>query len=436
MYPLFIIGIIFIFIGASIGINPKDNFEIAKKIYKSGNYYETIEILEELIDSGEKNNEIIVLLKKARDSKTIYNKNQYSKANSEFKKGNYDNSLSILNSVIENEPDNIQFIKLRDKIVNEIANNEEKRISIERQNKISNFTNEINYLINKNQFEEAKDTISEFIEENEELGKLSSITLLSEKIVKAQNIYNRKQNQIFINKNYGEALKLYKSKNYDEAIDALENIFEKDSKNLKGRKLLSKINNAKEKESKEFWATVKKTGIIVIIVIVVLLLISFGSDENNSETPKAKSSKIDKAAAAIAAASNTKNENKGIEFIYPYTKGKPSGWEWDGKVLKPYGKGTKEAWEWNGRIIKPYLKSSSYGWEWNGKILKQVGKDTRTAWIWEGNILKSFSMGTKNGWELRGKVFKPYNQSASKGVEMTSNSIPIPVLAVAAGVIS
>ena len=66
--------------------------------------------------------------------------------------------------------------------------------------------------------------------------------------------------------------------------------------------------------------------------------------------------------------------------------------------------------------ISPYGKGSSAGLVWDGKTLSPWGK------------------GSSAGWELDGLNFFPWGKGSSAGFQF-AEEVPIPVLAVAAGLL-
>ena len=144
---------------------------------------------------------------------------------------------------------------------------------------------------------------------------------------------------------------------------------------------------------KFIWSTFKFILKIPVLLVVTTISLIFKiiSSELTSETssPQKSSSK------------NSTSVHKIVKIKLSWGSDLQKEWEYDGRILKPsWGSDPQKEWEYNGRILKP---------SW--------GNDLQKEWEYNGRILKpSWGSDYQKKWE-------------------TDSSIPIPVLAKAAGII-
>ncbi len=292
-WPILIFGLIFFSIGLSMVDVSSDLLNEAKEAYYSNDIITAKSKLEE-IDSLEilKSDEYITISKNINDKIYEEKKNLIKKTKNAIKKNDLESANVSIEKVLQYDITDPEAHELKSKIIILQKKEQEKIIANENKQKIKNLEQNVDVLIKKHNFQEAKTVVEKFSENNNEIDKENLIIKsISKKINDSEKQYEIDKKKNLIQSKYKEALKFYQENQYKKSISNLEDILKIDETHKEAKKLLARNNKKIEIEKEKFWDNVKGIGILILVIIIGIGYMTNQPENNDDKEQNTASSK-------------------------------------------------------------------------------------------------------------------------------------------------
>ena len=235
-------------------ITRKEALEVGNNFIDDGKYDECINLMNELLTLNPKDSEAKKLLDEARTLKQKNGGNGGARTTDQnlalaekwINGGNYDDAITLLNSILSKDPDNERAKALLEK-AQELKNNKNpEKDALKRAEKLS----EAMRLINEGKYDEAQAILNQLLSDNPNDTQARNLLEQAEKKKERQNAEN--------NDRLAKAKDALKDSDYKTAIDMLNEILKNDPDNEEAKKLLAQAKALEAQNQKDKQAAMDK----------------------------------------------------------------------------------------------------------------------------------------------------------------------------------
>ncbi|MBQ5385084.1 MAG: tetratricopeptide repeat protein, partial [Treponema sp.] len=235
-------------------ITRKEALEVGNNFIDDGKYDECINLMNELLTLNPKDSEAKKLLDEARTLKQKNGGNGGARTTDQnlalaekwINGGNYDDAITLLNSILSKDPDNERAKALLEK-AQELKNNKNpEKDALKRAEKLS----EAMRLINEGKYDEAQAILNQLLSDNPNDTQARNLLEQAEKKKERQNAEN--------NDRLAKAKDALKDSDYKTAIDLLNEILKNDPDNEEAKKLLAQAKALEAQNQKDKQAAMDK----------------------------------------------------------------------------------------------------------------------------------------------------------------------------------
>ncbi len=194
-----------------------------------------------------------------------------SKAKAELKENNTDEARKTVAMILDYDSNNKTAAEMSGIITAREIAAIEKQLSPETFAGLKKLRNNINILIAKKKFGDAKNGIDDFLKSNPAVDKNSvMITEMSDLIEEKEKGAELAQQKQMNYKRIDDALSLYRKKKYGESVKLLREVLSYDKNNSNARRLLQKAEAKLQKERAGLW---KNIAIVCAILAAIAIYI-------------------------------------------------------------------------------------------------------------------------------------------------------------------
>ena len=235
-------------------ITRSEALEVGRSFIDDGKYDECINLMNELLTLNSNDYEARKVLDEARDLKRKNGGNRGNRtidqnlnlARSWIDDGNYDDAITLLNSILKKDPDNTEAKALLEKAMELKNGKDPAKTAAERADKIS----EALKLINEGKYDEAQAILKDLIAENP--NDTQAKNLLDQ--AKQKQAQRDADNAAKI----AGARDALKDSDYQKAIDLLNEVLNNDPNNAEAKKLLDQVKALQKQAEKDRQTTLDR----------------------------------------------------------------------------------------------------------------------------------------------------------------------------------
>ena len=235
-------------------ITRSEALEVGRSFIDDGKYDECINLMNELLTLNSNDYEARKVLDEARDLKRKNGGNRGNRtidqnlnlARSWIDDGNYDDAITLLNSILKKDPDNTEAKALLEKAMELKNGKDPAKTAAERADRIS----EALKLINEGKYDEAQAILKDLIAENP--NDTQAKNLLDQ--AKQKQAQRDADNAAKI----AGARDALKDSDYQKAIDLLNEVLKNDPNNAEAKKLLDQVKALQKQAEKDRQTTLDR----------------------------------------------------------------------------------------------------------------------------------------------------------------------------------
>ena len=228
-------------------ISRGEALDVGRNFIDDGKYDECVNLMNELLTLNSKDPEARRLLEEARALKKKYGGNGGARTTDQnldlakrwIDSGNYDDAITLLNSILNKDPDNARAKELLDRAMELKGGKNPEKTAAERADKLSQAMK----LINEGKYDEAQAILNQLLADNpNDTQAKNLLNQLDQK--KAQRDADNAEK-------ISDARKAMNSGDYDSAIDILNEILKNDPNNAEAKNLLAQVKSRQAQAEKD-----------------------------------------------------------------------------------------------------------------------------------------------------------------------------------------